>query len=73
MPPMEQITLEFAKTCVTLQETYAKLQASEAKVTEANERVQLMESILKGWHATEVQESTEKAVMDLLQTINADV
>jgi len=48
---MEQIALHLAKTCVTLQETYAALHESEAKVTAANERLELMEMLMKGWHA----------------------
>ena len=63
---MEQITLELAKTCVTLQETFNKLRA-------ANERLELMESIMKGWHAKEEQESTEKAVADLLAVLSGEL
>jgi hypothetical protein len=63
---MEQITLELAKTCVTLQETFNELRA-------ANERLELMESIMKGWHAKEEQESTEKAVADLLAVLNGEL
>jgi hypothetical protein len=70
---MEQITLEFAKTCVTLQETYNALHASEAKATAAAERLELMESLMKGWHAKEEQESTEKAVADLLQALSGEI
>jgi hypothetical protein len=71
--PMEQITLEFAKTCVTLQETYNALRASEEKATAAAERLELMESIMKGWHAKEEQESTEKAVADLLAVLSGEL
>jgi hypothetical protein len=63
---MEQITLELAKTCVTLQETFNELRA-------ANERLELMESIMKGWHAKEEQESTEKAVADLLAALSGEL
>jgi hypothetical protein len=63
---MEQITLELAKTCVTLQETFNELRA-------ANERLELMESIMKGWHAKEEQESTEKAVADLLAVLSGEL
>ena len=63
---MEQITLELAKTCVTLHETFNELRA-------ANERLELMESIMKGWHAKEEQESTEKAVADLLAVLSGEL
>jgi hypothetical protein len=32
-----------------------------------------MESIMKGWHAKEEQESTEKAVADLLAVLNGEL
>jgi len=50
---MEHMALEFAKTCVTLQETYAALRESEAKAAAATERMELMDLLMKGWHATE--------------------
>lgn len=70
---MEQITFEFAKTCVTLQETFNALRASEEKAAAAAERLELMESIMKGWHAKEEQENTEKAVADLLAALSGEL
>ena len=45
--------MELAKTASVLQETYTELNASEENLAIANERLELMESLMNGWHARE--------------------
>ena len=57
---MEQIALELAKTAVVLQETYLELSLSEERAASAEERLELMEALMKGWHAEESPDDVSK-------------
>ena len=55
---MEHIALELAKTAVVLQDMHLEISAREEQLAAAKERLELMEAIMKGWHAKDDDVST---------------